>query len=82
PAWIRKNKITSGKLNSVEKVLKAIVKEVGKVSKDIKRVVERSVVFSKFDNLYVPTYYVTVTAGAKSKVMRVNGVTGNVSIKV
>ena len=82
PAWIRKNKITSGKFNSVEKVLKAIVKEAGKVSKDIKRVVERSVVFSKLDSFYVPTYYVTVTAGAKSKVMRVNGVTGNVAIKV
>ncbi|MHA1481714.1 MAG: hypothetical protein ACTSQZ_09865 [Candidatus Thorarchaeota archaeon] len=81
-AWIRKNKITSGKFNSAEKVLKAIVKEASKVSKDIKRVVERSVVFTKLDNFYVPTYYVTVKAGAKSKIMRVNGVTGNVAIKV
>lgn len=82
PAWVRKNPITSGKYNSIEKVLKTLIKEARKVPRDAKRVAEHTLKFKKLDGFYVATYYVKVAAGTESKIMRVNGVNGNVAIKV
>ncbi|MHA1908328.1 MAG: hypothetical protein ACW98Y_13600 [Candidatus Thorarchaeota archaeon] len=82
PAWVRKAKITPGKFNSLEKVLKAISKDASKVPKDAKRVVEHSLAFKALQGFYVPTYYVTVTHGAETKMMRINAVNKNVALKV
>jgi hypothetical protein len=81
-AWIRKVKITPGKFNSLEKVLKAITKDAGKVPKDAKRVVEHTLDFKVLQGFYVPTYYVKVTHGADVKMMRINAVNKNVALKV
>ncbi|MFW9909034.1 MAG: hypothetical protein ACFFEF_10695 [Candidatus Thorarchaeota archaeon] len=81
-AWLKKISVSPGKYNSVDKLVKAISNDASKVPKDAKRVVEHNLTFSKIDGFYVPTYYVTVTAGAESKVMRINAVNGNVALKV
>ncbi len=82
PAWLRKGKITSGKLNSVEKVVKALAKDAGKAPKEAKRVVEHSLTFNTLDGFYVPTYYVNIRAGEQKKTMRINAIDGNVALKV
>ncbi len=82
PAWIRKVKVSPGKFNSLEKILKGIVKDASKVPKDVKRVVERTLVFSQLNGYYVPTYYVKATSGSKVKILRINAVNGNVALKV
>jgi len=81
-AWARKVKITPGKFNSLEKVLKAITKDASKVPKDAKRVVEHTLRFKELTGFYVPTFYVKVTHGADSKMMRINAVNRNVALKV
>lgn len=82
PVWLKKVSITPGKFNSMDKVLKAIIKDASKVPKDAKRVVEHSLTFKQLNGFYVPTYYVNVTHGADSKMMRINAVNKNVALKV
>ncbi|MDF1537812.1 MAG: hypothetical protein P1Q69_02800 [Candidatus Thorarchaeota archaeon] len=81
-AWIKKAVITPGKFNSIEKVLKAITKDASKVPAEAKRVVEHTLDFSQLQGFYVPTFYVKVTHGADSKMMRINAVNRNVALKV
>lgn len=81
-AWVRKVKITPGKFNSIDKVLKAITKDASKVPRDAKRVVLHTLSFKALQGFYVPTYYVKVTHGADSKLMRINAVNKNVALKV
>jgi hypothetical protein len=81
-AWIRKAKVTSGKFNSTAKVVKAVAKLAAKAPKDAKRVVEHTLEFKQLDGFYMPTYYVTISAGEDSKTMRINAVNGNVALKV
>ena len=81
-AWVRKVKITPGKFNSIDKVLKAITKDASKVPRDAKRVVLHTLSFNALQGFYVPTYYVKVTHGADSKLMRINAVNKNVALKV
>ncbi|MCF2136304.1 MAG: hypothetical protein K9W43_03605 [Candidatus Thorarchaeota archaeon] len=82
PAWIKKAKVTPGKYNSIAKVVKGVAKMAGKVPKEAKRVVEHTLTFTKLIGFYVPTYYVKVSAGENSRVMRINAVNGNVAIKL
>ncbi len=82
PAWIRKVKVSPGKYNSIEKVVKSVAKIAKSVPKEAKKVVEHTLTFKKLDGFYVPTYYVKVSAGENSRVMRINAVTGNVAIKL
>jgi hypothetical protein len=82
PAWIRKNKISSGKYNSVEKVVKTVAKLAAQKPSDAKRVSEHSLTFKRLDGFYIPVYYVKVKAGAKSQTWRVNGLNGAVSLAV
>jgi len=81
-AWITKAKVSPGKFNSIDKIVKAIEKDASKAPKDAKRVVEHTLTFKTLDGFYVPTYYVTATAGSKSKILRINAVNGNVALKV
>ncbi len=82
PAWVRKNKVAPGKFNSVEKVVKAVAKLAGQKPSGAKRVVEHVLKFNQLDGFYLPTYYVKVAAGAKSQMLRVNGLNGAVSLAV
>jgi len=82
PAWVRKNKISPGKFNALAKVTKAVVKMAGRKPAEAKRVVSHSLTFKKLEGYYVPTYYVKVAAGSKSRMMRINAVNGNVALKV
>ncbi|MFW9849395.1 MAG: hypothetical protein ACFFF4_09650, partial [Candidatus Thorarchaeota archaeon] len=82
PAWLRTAKVTPGKFNSIEKVLKFLTKDASRVPKDAKRVVEHSLDFKILQGFYVPTYYVKVTYGEDSKMMRINAVNKNVALKV
>ncbi|MHA1926031.1 MAG: hypothetical protein ACXABV_07890 [Candidatus Thorarchaeota archaeon] len=82
PAWIRKSKISPGKYNSVEKVVKTVAKLAGGRPSDAKRVIEHSLAFKKLDGFYLPVYYVKVKAGAKTQTLRINGINGAVSLAV
>ena len=82
PAWIRKAKVSPGKFNSTDKVVKAVAKLAAKAPKDAKRVVAHTLTFTQLDGIYMPTYYVKVSAGEISRVMRINAVNGNVALKV
>jgi hypothetical protein len=81
-AWIRKNKIASGRSNSIEKVVKAVAKTAGKKPSGAKRVIEHSLTFKKLYGFYVPFYYVKVKDGQKAQTMRINGLDGGVGIVV
>jgi hypothetical protein len=81
-AWVRKNKISPGKFNTLEKVTKAVVKMASRKPAEAKRVVSHNLTFKKLEGYYVPTYYVKVSAGSESKMMRINAVNGNVALKV
>ncbi len=81
-AWLAKAKVSSGKFNSIEKVVKAISRDASKAPKDAKRIVEHTLSFKVLSGFYVPTYYVTASAGNKRKVLRINAVNGNVALKV
>ncbi len=82
PAWVRKAKITPGKFNSLDKVVRAVAKVAAQKPKGAKRVVSHTLTFKKLDGFYVPAYYVRVSAGQASRVMRINAVNGNVAVKV
>lgn len=82
PAWIRSNKIASGKYNSIEKVVKTVAKLAGSRPSDAKRVTEHTLAFKRLDGFYVPVYYVKVKADEKAQTMRVNGLNGAVSLDV
>lgn len=82
PAWIKKASVTPGKFNSTTKVVKAVAKLAGKAPKDAKRVVVHNLTFTQLDGIYMPTYYVNVSAGENSRTMRINAVNGNVALKV
>ncbi len=81
-AWIRKNKISSGKFNSLEKVIKAVSKMAGQKPSGAKRVSSHSLAFKKLEGYYVPVYYVKVTAGAKTQTLKINAVNGSLSVAV
>ena len=82
PAWIKKNSIAPGKYNSIAKIVKAYVKLASKKPSTAKRVVSNSLVFKALNGFYVPFFYVKATAGADSKVMRVNALNGDVGLKI
>ncbi|MHA2140491.1 MAG: hypothetical protein ACXADF_02970 [Candidatus Thorarchaeota archaeon] len=82
PAWVRKNKVSPGKYNSVEKVVKTVAKLARQKPSDAKRVIQHSLTFKKLDGFYMPVYYVKVTAGAKTQTLRINGINGAVSLAV
>ena len=81
-AWIRKNKVSPGKFNSLEKVIKAVSKMAGKKPSGAKRISSHSLAFKKLEGYYVPIYYVKVTAGAKAQTLKINAVNGSVSVAV
>ncbi|NWF95682.1 MAG: hypothetical protein HXY34_06035 [Candidatus Thorarchaeota archaeon] len=80
-AWISKASVSPGKLNSVDNVVKEL-RSVAKAPKEAKRVVEHILQFTQLDGVYLPVYYVKVSAGQAFKVMRVNAVNGAVALKV
>lgn len=82
PAWIKANKISPGKMNTLEKVVKSVMKYAGKRPSGIKRVVDHTLTFKKLDGFYVPIYYISMTAGAKKQTIKVNAVDGAVSVAV
>jgi hypothetical protein len=57
-SWITKNKISSGKFNSLEKVVKAVSKMAGQKPSGAKRITSHSLQFKKLEGFYVPIYYV------------------------
>ena len=79
-AWIRKNKIASGKFNSLEKVVKAVSKMAGQKPSGAKRIASHTLTFKKLMGYYVPEYYVKVSAGAKSETMKINAINGTLSV--
>jgi hypothetical protein len=82
PAWIRKSKISSGKYNSIEKVVKTVAKLAKGRPSDAKRVIEHSLEFTELKGFYIPVYYVKVKAGEKTQKMRINGINGAASLDV
>ncbi|NHI88816.1 MAG: hypothetical protein EAX87_04780 [Candidatus Thorarchaeota archaeon] len=82
PAWIKKNKISSGKFNSIEKVIKAVSKMAGQKPSGAKRITSHTLAFKKLEGYYVPVYYVRVRAGDKSQTLKINAIDGSVSIAV
>ncbi|MHA2026937.1 MAG: hypothetical protein ACW98U_13640 [Candidatus Thorarchaeota archaeon] len=81
-AWIRKNKVSSGKFNSLEKVVKAVSKMAGQKPSGAKRVTTHTLAFMKLEGYYVPIYYVKVSAGAQAQTLKINAVNGSVSVAV
>jgi len=81
-AWVRKAKVSPGKFNSLDKVVKVVGKLAGQKPSDAKRVTHHVLSFKQLDGFYLPTYYVKVTAGAKSQTLRVNGINGAISLVV
>ncbi|MEM4734575.1 MAG: hypothetical protein QXS20_02570 [Candidatus Thorarchaeota archaeon] len=81
-AWLGKAKVVPGKFNSIDKVVKEIGKVVLRVPPNASRLVEASLDFKQLDGYYVPVYYVSVSHGGTSKILRVNAVNGSVALKV
>jgi hypothetical protein len=81
-AWIRKNKVSSGKFNSLEKVVKAVSKMAGQKPSGAKRVTTHSLSFKKLEGYYVPIYFVKVSAGQQAQTLKINAVNGSVSVVV
>ena len=81
-AWLKKSSIGVGKYNSLEKVVAAVAKQAGQKPSDAKRVSSHTLTFSKLEGYYVPVYYVSISAGAKKQVVKVNGINSAISIKV
>ncbi|UCE09224.1 MAG: hypothetical protein JSW61_09605 [Candidatus Thorarchaeota archaeon] len=79
-SWIRKAKIAPGKFNSLEKFLKVYTKNASVRPKSVKRTTEQTLNFKKLEGHYVPTYYVKVAAGADSRTLRVNAISGTVAL--
>lgn len=82
PAWIKKVKVSPGKFNSLEKVVKGVAKIAAKAPSDAKKIVSHTLTFKTLQGFYMPTYYIKVSAGENSRIMRINAVTGNVAIKL
>ena len=81
-AWIRKNKVSPGKFNSLEKVVKAVSKMAGQKPSGAKRVTTHTLAFKKLVGYYIPIYYVKVSAGAQAQTLKINAVNGSVSVVV
>jgi hypothetical protein len=81
-AWVKKNKVTPGTFNSLEKVVKAVSKMAGQKPSDAKRISSHSLTFKTLEGYYVPIYYVKVTAGAKEQTLKINAVDESVSVAV
>jgi len=81
-AWVKKNKVSPGKYNTVEKVVKAVTKMAGAKPSGAKRITTHTLTFKKLVGYYVPVYYVKVTAGAKTQTLKINAVNGAVSVAV
>ncbi|MHA1768316.1 MAG: hypothetical protein ACTSV3_00485 [Candidatus Thorarchaeota archaeon] len=81
-SWVKKNKISPGKFNSLEKVVKAVTKFASQRPSDAKKVVSHVLTFKKLEGYYVPVYYVGLSAGSKKMTLKVNGVNGAVSLAV
>ena len=81
-AWVKKAKVSPGKFNSLEKVVKVVGKLAGQRPSDAKRVAHQVLTFNQLDGFYLPTYYVKVSDGAKSQVLRVNGINGAISLAI
>lgn len=81
-AWIKKNKISPGKFNSLEKVIKAVSKMAGQKPSGAKRIVTHTLAFKKLEGYYVPVYYVNIGIGAKEQTLKVNAIDGSVSVAV
>jgi hypothetical protein len=81
-AWLSKNKVSPGKFNNVEKVVKAVGKMAGAKPSGAKRITTHSLVFKKLEGYYMPVYYVNVTAGEKTQTLKINAVDGSVSVAV
>jgi len=81
-AWIRKNKVSPGSFNSLEKVVKAVAKLAGQKPSGAKRISSHSLTFKKLEGYYVPVYYVNVTAGEKKQTLKINAVDGSLSVAV
>jgi hypothetical protein len=82
PAWIKKNAISTGKYNSVEKVVAEVAKAAGQKPSDAKRVTVHTLSFKKLEGYYIPVYYVKLTAGAKIQTLKINAIDGSVSVAV
>jgi hypothetical protein len=82
PAWVRRNSISAGPFASVDKVVKAVSRVAASRPSDAKRVVLQELNFKELNGFYVPTYYVKVTSGKRSKTMKINAINGNVSVQV
>ncbi|MFW9893105.1 MAG: hypothetical protein ACFFFO_12920 [Candidatus Thorarchaeota archaeon] len=82
PAWIKKNKVSPGKFNSLEKVVKVVSKMAGQKPSGAKRITSHSLEFKKLEGFYVPIYYVNITAGEKKQTLKINAVDGSVSVAV
>ena len=82
PAWTKKQRVGSGKYNSVEKVVKAVAKMASQKPSDAKRVVTHSLTFKKIEGYYIPVYYISATAGGQSKTIKVNGIDGSLSLDI
>ena len=80
--WLKKAKVSPGRYNSLDKVVRAVTKVASAKPSGIKRVVTHTLDFKRLDGFYVPTYYVRVSAGDDSKTLRINAVSGNVAVKV
>lgn len=81
-SWLKKNKPSPSKFNSLEKVIKAVSKMAGQKPSGAKRVISHSLTFKKLEGYYVPIYYVKVAAGAKTQTLKINAVDGSVSVAV
>ncbi|TFG29490.1 hypothetical protein EU527_15785 [Candidatus Thorarchaeota archaeon] len=81
-AWINKAPIATGKFNSLEKVVKAVAAMAGQKPSDAKRVSSHFLTFTKLEGYLIPVYYVTLTAGAKKQIIKVNALNSAVSVKV
>ncbi len=81
-AWVGKASVSAGKFNDIGKIVKEVSRVASAVPKDAKRVVEHNLSFTQLDGFYVPHYYVKVSRGQKSRIMRINAVNGNVALKV
>jgi hypothetical protein len=82
PAWVKKNKIGSGKYNSIEKWVKYLTKMASTKPSGAKRIITHSLDFKLLNGYYIPVYYVKVTAGAKTQTLKINAVNGTVSLAV
>ncbi len=80
--FLKKASITTGKMNSIAKVIKAVEKIAAKTPKEAKRVVEHVLTFKRLEGYYIPTYYVNVSLGEQKRTIRVNAVNKNVALKI